>query len=453
MKFPSYPKYKDSGVEWLGEVPEHWEVKRLKEYGTIKGGTGFPHEYQGVEDEDIPFYKVSDMGNSGNQKFMSAANNTISNQTASFLKADIIPSGSIVYAKIGAALLLNKRRITTTQCCIDNNMSAYIPCELNIDWAYYWYTILDFTTFVNPGAVPSFSEGYQRVLPLLVPSATEQHAIAAFLDAQTSKIDTLIAKKRELIDKLKEKRAALITRAVTRGLPPEAAKAAGLDPNPRMKDSGVEWLGEVPEHWGVSQLKYEIKSGTSITYGIVQAGPDVEDGIPYIRTSDMSGEFFKEDGYPKTSHEIDNSYRRSRVYEGDVVVAIRATVGKALPVPRYLNGANLTQGTAKVSPGRRLMTDFLLHYLASTTATQRFNSLAKGATFKEITLEMLRNFTIPIPPLAEQKQMILYINSKLNLLSTVLSCTEVAIERLQEYRSALITAAVTGKIDITTQRR
>ena len=140
---------------------------------------------------------------------------------------------------------------------------------------------------------------------------------------------------RRLIDLLKEKRQAVISRAVTKG----------LDPSAPMKDSGVEWLGQVPAHWEVKALTKLARPGTSITYGIIQAGPNIENGIPYIRTSDMSGDCLPIDGYLRTSPEIDASYARSKVQAGDLVIAIRATIGKPLLVPPYLEGANLTQGT------------------------------------------------------------------------------------------------------------
>jgi type I restriction enzyme S subunit len=139
VKLPAYLHTKPSGVEWLGDVPEHWEARRLKDVGTLRGGAGFPHEEQGLEDEELPFYKVGDLKASVDARVMGKPEHTVSKETAKKLRAAIIPSDSIVYAKIGAALLLNRRRITFVNCCIDNNMTAYLPEKRRIrtDWAFY----------------------------------------------------------------------------------------------------------------------------------------------------------------------------------------------------------------------------------------------------------------------------------------------------------------------------
>ena len=250
-RFRRYPEYKDSGVEWLGEIPKDWEVGRLKDHGAFVGGAGFPHDYQGSDNEVLPFYKVGDLSTSSDGRYMGQAPNTVSLEIAAELRAHVIPVDSIIYAKIGAALLLNRRRITTMPCCIDNNMSAYVPRRgaLASEWAFHWTTIVDFAALANPGAVPSLSEGDQADIPIVIPPMSEQRAIAAFLDRETAKIDGLVARKERLIKLLQEKRAVLISRAVTRG----------LDPNVPMKDSGVEWLGEIPAHWEVKRLRHIVR--------------------------------------------------------------------------------------------------------------------------------------------------------------------------------------------------
>jgi type I restriction enzyme S subunit len=211
------PEMKDSGVEWIGHIPMHWNARRMKHFGTLVAGAGFPHEFQGQEDEEIAFYKVGDLANCIDGKTMGNGQHTVSRQVARQLRATIIPPGSIVYAKIGAALLLNRRRITTRACCIDNNMTAFIPKAqcVNTSWAYYWLSTLDFGEFTNPGAIPSLSEGYQAELPFLAPPGTEQEKICSFLERQTSELDQRVSKVEEAVNRLSEYRQALITSAVT----------------------------------------------------------------------------------------------------------------------------------------------------------------------------------------------------------------------------------------------
>jgi type I restriction enzyme S subunit len=217
---------------------------------------------------------------------------------------------------------------------------------------------------------------------------------------------------------------------------------------PTYKPSGVEWLGEVPEHWEILELKHLKKDGTSITYGIVQAGPHIEDGVPYIRTSDMAGDRLMIGSCQHTSIEIDESYARSRVVEGDLVVAIRATVGKVLEVPVELDGANLTQGTAKFSPGPRVYAKFVKCSFEADYCQSQIMSSAKGATFLEITLDVLRRLRLAIPPLAEQHEIMQYLTGATAQLGNLLVAAEQTISLLQERRSALISAAVTGQIDV-----
>ena len=206
-----------SGVSWPDEIPAHWKMGRLKDFGSLIAGTGFPHEFQGVEGEILPFYKVGDLATSRDERHMEQPPNTVSFETATRLRAHVVPEGAIVYAKIGAALLLNRRRITTSPCVIDNNMTAYIPSKGNLTsgWAFYWTSILDFGMLANPGAVPSLSEGDQARMPIAIPPVDEQHAIVDHLDRETARLDELAAKTRETIALLKERRTALVSAAVT----------------------------------------------------------------------------------------------------------------------------------------------------------------------------------------------------------------------------------------------
>lgn len=230
MKWKAYPIYCDSGIERMGTIPTHWRRLVLKRLGKFQSGSGFPEDLQGIEGEAIPFYKVSDMNLVGNEVYMHSCQNTISHDTAASLRASIFPIHTAIFPKVGAALLLNKRRILTRPSCIDNNIMGFIPQHCDYKWAHYWLSVLNMSELVNPGAVPSVNESQLRELAATVPPISEQHAIASFLDRETSRIDSLIAKKQRQIEILQEKRAAIISHVVTKGLNPDA----------RMKDSGVE---------------------------------------------------------------------------------------------------------------------------------------------------------------------------------------------------------------------
>lgn len=436
-KYSPYPKYKASGDSRLGDIPEQWQLTRVKYVAEITPKK--PVVDRSLDCSFIPMEKLK----------------TDTLVLDEIRKIDAVYDGYTYFADDD--ILMAK----VTPCFENRNIAIATDLKNKIGFGSSEIYTIRTTDEVNNRflfyrlqedgfmdlAIGSMTGagGLKRVPSETVanyqyasPEGFEQTQIANFLDHETAKIDTLIEKQQQLIELLKEKRQAVISHAVTKG----------LNANAPMKDSGVEWLGEVPEHWDVSQLKYQVKPGTSITYGIVQAGPHIEGGIPYIKTSDMSGEALPLGGYSKTSKLIDDSYKRSKVYEGDLVIGIRASVGKCLPVPKEISGANLTQGTAKISPTEGLHRDFLLAYLSSSPVQTHLNTIAKGATFKEITLDMLRRVSVLVPPEGEQEK----VTERVSALSIHFRCLIDASEKqmvlLSERRIALISAAVTGKIDV-----
>lgn len=435
-----YPAYKDSGVEWLGRIPAHWQVKPLKYFlrSPIAYGVLKPDKYDGPN--GVPLIRILDV--SQGQVAVDALELISPAQSREYART-LIRENDVVVSVVGT---LGRSFIVRRDLEGANLSRALARIQLahgiNPTWLNYFFQTSCFLSFSD--SIPSGTA--QRVLNLRdlsnvavpLPDPHQQQIGCRFLDRETGKIDALVAKKERLIELLQEKRTALISHAVTQG----------LNPNAPRNDSGIPWLGRIPAHWKTQELRRLVCAGTTITYGIVQAGPDVPGGIPYIRTSDMSGDELPPDGYLRTSPEIDASYRRSKVAVGDIVVAIRASVGKALLVPPHLEGANLTQGTAKVSPGPLTHRRYLLYALNSTPSQQRFSALAKGATFREITLDMLRRLAVPLPPLSEQEAIAAYLDAETAKLDALTAKVRRAIERLQEYRTALISAAVTGQIDV-----
>jgi type I restriction enzyme S subunit len=430
-----YPKYKPSGVEWLGDVPEHWITKSIKwESNVARGASPRPIDDPIYFDEEgeYAWVRIADVTSAG--RYLDSTTQRLSSLGSS-LSVRLQP-GALFLSIAGS---VGKPCVTTMKCCIHDGFVYFPSWKSSIDFLYYIFASGEpYKGLGKFGTQLNLNTDTVGGIQVALPPLPEQHQIAAFLDRECGKLDALQAKQERLIELLKEKRQALISHAVTRG----------LDPTAKLKPSGVEWLGEVPEGWRVTRLSFSVNPSTSITYGIVQAGPHVEDGIPYIRTGDMSGSSLPDREYPKTSHEIDRSYQRSKVFAGDIVMAIRATVGKALPLPDFLDGANLTQGTAKISPGKLSLRDFLLYSFAAGYCQAQFEIHAKGATFKEITLEMLRNLAIVLPPLAEQRAIVAHLDEKCGKIDQLKAKAERGIELLKERRSALISAVVTGKIDI-----
>lgn len=206
---------KESGIDWIGQVPAGWKASALKRIGMLKAGSGFPEAEQGLEGEELPFFKVGDMKVSGNERQMVEHQNSISRLTAESLSAFIFPPGTVVFAKIGAALLLNRRRVLARDACLDNNMMGFVPTKCDPTWAYYWLSSLDIRPLAKPGAVPSVDEGQLGTTSVIVPPLVEQRRLAAFLDAETADLSAGATRVVEAIERLKELRTALVSAAVT----------------------------------------------------------------------------------------------------------------------------------------------------------------------------------------------------------------------------------------------
>ena len=428
---PAYSAYDPSGIEWIGLKPAGWGVKPF-----LVHAPQCKRSNKGMVNDNLLSLSFGRIV----KKDIDSSEGLL---PESFETYQIVEPNDIVFRLTD---LQNDKRslrsaLSTERGIITSAYLAVKPEAICPRYLAYQMRVYDVTKVfysLGSGLRQSLKYNDMKRLPLLIPSPREQTTIAAFLDHETAKIDALIERQQQLIALLKEKRQAVISHAVTKGLNPEAP----------MRDSGIEWLGKVPAHWKVSEMKYVVKPGTAITYGIVQAGPHIDGGIPYIKTSDMSGEVLPVSGYSCTSKAIDESYRRSRVFPGDIVISIRASVGKCLPVPDQLVIANLTQGTAKISPGPKISRDFLLAYLSASSVQDYLMSMAKGATFKEITLDMLRRVPVLVPPTDEQLVLAAHMQTLAEKYERLAKAARDQMELLRERRTALISAAVTGKIDV-----
>jgi type I restriction enzyme S subunit len=207
---------KDSGIPWLGEVPAHWEIRPIKSLGVLKGGAGFPDAEQGLTGEELGFYKVASLGRADATDFLLLPEHTISRETANRLGAYIFPEGSIVFAKVGAALMLGRIRCLPAPACIDNNMMGMLVAPDNdvgfVKWAM---SLVNFDLIANPGAVPSLNASQIGNYQLAKPKREEQVAISEFIQTETERLRRLQDEAQHVIHLLKERRDALISAAVT----------------------------------------------------------------------------------------------------------------------------------------------------------------------------------------------------------------------------------------------
>lgn len=206
---------KPSGVEWLGDVPEHWEVRPLKRIAWFKSGAGFPISEQGGQDSEIPFLRVSDMTRMGNETWIDTADSTVSKETAVRLGAFVFPAGSIIFPKVGGALLTNKRRLLRMPSCIDNNVMGCVVRGANLDYAFALLQQLDLGRLAKPGPVPAIGEGDVREIKVPVPPVAEQTLIVQSVHDRTTSLVSAISSAYREISLLREYRTRLIADVVT----------------------------------------------------------------------------------------------------------------------------------------------------------------------------------------------------------------------------------------------
>ena len=284
-------------------------------------------------------------------------------------------------------------------------------------------------------------------LPCPMPPLDEQSAIADFLDAKAARIDTLVAKKRDLIEKLKEKRAAIISRTVTSGLPAEAACAAGLNPHPRLKPSGVEWLGELPEHWETRRLR---NISDEVTVGVVVNPSSYvsDEGVPFLLGGDVDEFRIDVEACKRCPAEVsDGPLGKSRLRAGDVVVVRVGYPGVAAVVPQVAEGGNCASMMI-VRQHPRFVPQWLAYIFNSQIGRDQVDIVQYGAAQKQYNIGHAVDFTFPFPPSDEQRAIVEFLDRQVASIEGLVAKTEQVVERLNEYRTALITAAVTGKIDV-----
>ena len=451
-----YPRYRDSGVEWLGDVPEHWQVVRLGHVASYHTSS----VDKKTKDGELPvrlcnytdvYYQ--DRIRACDGEFMEA---TASPQEAIRFKLNVgdvlITKDSEDWQDIAIPALIDE----TAADFVCGYHLGIIRSGPMADSAFMFRAMQSVS--VNRQLQTSASGVTRYGLPnaavgdviLPIPPLAEQRAIAAFLDRETQRIDALVEKKRRLIERLREYRAALITRTVARGLPPEAARAAGLDPSPRLKPSGVEWLGDVPEHWQVSRLSYLArKFGSGVT---PRGGATIyqQTGVPFLRSQNIHFDGLRIQDVARIAPSLHRELASSHVNPGDVLLNITgASIGRVCSVPDDFAEGNVNQHVCIVRPNQcRLLPDLLAAYLSTPAMQYEIQFEQSGASRQGLTLQSIRNFRIVVPPLHEQTAIVEYLRGEDARLQELTSEIDSAVKRLLEYRTALITVAVTGKIDV-----
>ncbi len=418
-----------------------WPNSSLKRFGRLLGGSGFPVDEQGFSETEmeIPFFKVKDLA--GPLK-LTETNNYISKETATRLGATIFPESAIVFAKVGAALLLNRFRVLGCEGCLDNNMMALLLKKPhNVSFFLHLLNNSDLSSNFNQGPVPSVNTRQVGALQVTVPPLPEQQRIAAYLDASCAAIDAAVAAKRRQLETLDALRKEAITRAITRG----------LKSSTRTKPSGHDWLGEIATHWSAPCLKRLLSE--PLTYGLNEAAELEDRDLPrYLRITDFDDDGkLREDTFRSLPREV---ACEALLKPNDVLFARSgATVGKTFLFRNY-EGEACFAGyliRARTLPWK-LDPVFLYLFTKSTAYESWKNLIFTQATIQNISAVKYNYLAIPLPPLNEQRAIVAHVEEKTAEFRSMLLGLETQIATLTAYRKSLIHECVTGQRRITEAR-
>ena len=432
MKYQTYSAYKDSGIEWLGEVPEHWNLNRFKNIFRIRkriaGKLGF--NVLSITQKGV---KVKDTESGDGQLSMDYSKYQLVHQGDYAMNHMDLLTGFVDISKYDGVTSPDYRVFTLED---KNSSKSYYLYLLQLCYiAKIFYPLGQGAANIGRWRLPS--EAFHGFLAPL-PNLDEQQKIANFLDHETAKIDTLIEKQQQLIKLLKEKRQAVISHAVTKG----------LNPSTPMRDSGVEWLGEVPEHWDVNNINYVLNAIGDVDHYMPQS---VEKGIPYVMTGDLKelASSINFEDCKQVSHKdylkLSNKIKSSR---GDVIMARYATIGTASYIDVDADFL-VSYSCVTIKPNlSKVFGLYLFYYFKSDAFLQGIQNQINTNTQGNVGVNDLKKLKVALPTLAEQSRIIEYLQSKINKLNSISDRAQAAIGLMQERRTALISAAVTGKIDV-----
>jgi type I restriction enzyme S subunit len=442
VKLPAHPRTKPSGVEWLGDVPEHWEVKRSDGMVDTEKRQVSPEAFA---DKEVFHYSIPAVQEFG---------------TGLIENGDSIASAKqAVTEPVVLISRLNPRKATICRAepkqqrtLASTEFVALKARKCDLTFLEYLVSTELFRQRLDSW-VQSVTRSHQRASPELIyrfwsawPDRTEQRTIAVFLDRETGRVDRLVAKKRELIERLKEERIALISRTVTRGLPLAAARAAGLPENPPLKHSGIDWIGDIPKHWDVVPYK---RVCTRVDVGIAEAATHAycDDGVPIIRSTNVKPNKLDTSDVLRIEPWFAQKNRSKTLRAGDLVTVRTGYPGTTAAVPREFDGCQCFTLVLS-TPKRTAHGPFFSWVLNSNPGASYFEMEGWGTAQTNISVPIVRFMPVPRPPLPEQVAIAAYLDEETAKLDALVRKVEEAVERLQEYRTAVITAAVTGKIDV-----
>lgn len=432
MSFPKYPEYKDSGVGWLEVVPQSWDVVPLKHIADFINGCPFkPVEWS---ESGAPIIRIENLN--GGESF-------------NCFEGDVDPRyhvarGDLLFGWSGNRGTSFGPFLWDKPGCYYLNQHIFRVTHSQHQRKWFYWCLKAVTAHVEDQAhgiigMVHVTKGDLGAIKVPIPLLTEQSAISAFLDRETAKIDALVAEQEKLIELLKEKRQAVISHAVTKG----------LDPNAPMKDSGVEWLGEVPEHWDLMPLKRDLRFLTSGSRGWAEYYSD--EGALFIRIGNLTRDSISLDlsDIQRVSVPDGSEGERTKIQAGDLLFSITAFLGSVAVAPENIETSFVSQHVALARLHQEKLSPYWAAYVTLSHIGKTYlESQGYGGTKIQLSLDDVANLILTVPPIEEQNIITEFIKNEVRNIDSLLRETQRAIDLLKERRSALISAAVTGKIDV-----
>jgi len=438
MQLKPYLEYKDSGVEWVGEIPENWNTSLLKRFSdNITDGSHFSPEtveegryYITVRDlteKDIDFENAKKISETD---FESLRRNGCQPKVGDVILSKDGTIGKCIVVKNNDFVLLSSLGLITPKYNLNPHyLRYYLISDDNISQMY---------SLIRGSALKRLTINLINNLMIIIPPYNHQMKIIHFLDKKTSEIDLTIEKDTRLIELFKEKRTALINHVVTKG----------LDPMVKMKDSGVEWIGEIPEDWNARKLKFfvsKIGSGVTPKGG---ASVYVEEGIALLRSQNIYFDGLRLKNVSYITEETNKTMLNSIVKNKDVLLNITgASIGRCTYFENQVDRANVNQHVCIIRP-KTIFYRFLNYVLMSDIGQDQIFSTQMGSSREGVNFEQIGNFVITYPPYEEQEAIANYLDKSTQRIDLTIQKIQEKINFLEEYKKSLIHHVVTGKVDV-----
>jgi type I restriction enzyme S subunit len=442
-----YPRYKPAGIEWIDELPVHWITSKLAHFSRIKtGGTPEKAELEYWDNGTINWMTSGEV----NGKYIYSTTNKITEKGMQNSNANLLPAGSVMMALSGQGKTKGTVAILRVPSSCSQSLAAIICDDLALHHDYLLFYLesnyKNLRGLVGDDLRDGLNLDIVGQIRVPLPPLSEQQAIAAYLYEKTRKIDTLIEKKQRLIELLKEQRTGIINHAVTKG----------INPNVKMKDSGFDWLGEIPEHWEVLPFRRGIEFLTDFeangSFADLKENIKTDSGNPYawyVRATDLESD--RVGLSPENRFCDEETYRylsKTSLFGGELLVTKRGEIGKVYLMPKVGMPATLAPNLYLVRLNDKLHPPFVYTWFLSGFGNPQLVLANKSTTIGALYKDDIKDCLCPFPPLEEQKRIFIHIDEQTKRVDGLVRDAEHAIQLLQEYRTALISAVVTGKIDV-----